>query len=142
MNQIINTSISRRRFVVSSASLAGGLAITGALPGLADAASIAAQPYGTEVPTNEINAFLAISPDGSVLIRSPHNEMGQGAITALPMIVAEELECAWSKVKADGCRLTTLPRQPVSARACSRTSISVYAPRFAPSVKSSIISRA
>jgi len=101
MNQIINTSISRRRFVVSSASLAGGLAITVALPGLADAASIAAQPYGTEVPPNEINAFLAISPDGSILIRSPHNEMGQGAITALPMIVAEELECDWSKVKVE-----------------------------------------
>jgi isoquinoline 1-oxidoreductase subunit beta len=101
MNQIINTSVSRRRFVVSSASLAGGLAITVALPGLADAASIAAQPYGTEVPINEINAFLAISPDGSVLIRSPHNEMGQGAITALPMIVAEELECDWSKVKVE-----------------------------------------
>jgi isoquinoline 1-oxidoreductase beta subunit len=101
MNQIINTSISRRRFVVSSASLAGGLAITVALPGFADAASIAAQPYGTDVPTNEINAFLAISPDGGVLIRSPHNEMGQGAITALPMIVAEELECDWSKVKVE-----------------------------------------
>jgi hypothetical protein len=50
MNRIINTSISRRRFVVSSASLAGGLVITVALPGLADAAGIAAQPYGTEVP--------------------------------------------------------------------------------------------
>ena len=45
MNQIINTSISRRRFVVSSASLAGGLAITVALPGFADAASIAAQRH-------------------------------------------------------------------------------------------------
>src|SRR5262245_38618663 len=101
MNPILNASISRRRFVDPSAALAGGLAITGALPGFADAASIAAQPYGTDVPTNEINAFLAISPDGSVLIRSPHNEMGQGAITALPMIVAEELECDWSKVKVE-----------------------------------------
>ena len=50
---------------------------------------------------NEINAFLAIDPDGSILIRSPHNEMGQGAITALPMIVAEELECDWSKVRVE-----------------------------------------
>ena len=75
MNQIINTSISRRCFVVSSASLAGGLAITVALPGFADAASIAAQ-YGTDVPTNEINAFLPFRRTGGVLIRSPHNEMG------------------------------------------------------------------
>ena len=42
-----------------------------------------------------------IDPDGGILIRSPHNEMGQGAITALPMIVAEELECDWSKVRVE-----------------------------------------
>src|ERR1035437_9838344 len=56
---------------------------------------------GADIAPNEINAFLAINPDGSILIRSPHNEMGQGAITALPMIVAEELECDWSKVKVE-----------------------------------------
>ena len=57
--------------------------------------------WGAESASNEINAFLAIDPDGSILIRSPHQEMGQGAITALPMIVAEELECDWSKVKVE-----------------------------------------
>jgi len=101
MNQIVNTSVTRRQFVVTSASAAGGLAISVAFPGLADAASIAAQAWGAESAPNEINAFLAIEPDGSILIRSPHNEMGQGAITALPMIVAEELECDWSKVKVE-----------------------------------------
>ena len=101
MNQIIKTSVTRRQFVVTSASAAGGLAISVAYPGLADAASIAAQAWGADSAPNEINAFLAIDPDGSILIRSPHNEMGQGAITALPMIVAEELECDWSKVKVE-----------------------------------------
>jgi isoquinoline 1-oxidoreductase beta subunit len=99
MNQ--KTSITRRHFVVASASAAGGLAISVAFPGLADAASIGAQAWGPESTPNEINAFLAIDPDGSILIRSPHQEMGQGAITALPMIVAEELECDWSKVKVE-----------------------------------------
>ncbi|MGH6727240.1 MAG: molybdopterin cofactor-binding domain-containing protein [Pseudolabrys sp.] len=100
MNQI--TSLTRRQFVVASVSAAGGLAISVALPSFADAASIAAQPYSPETATpNEINAFLVIDPDGGILIRSPHNEMGQGAITALPMIVAEELECDWSKVKVE-----------------------------------------
>jgi isoquinoline 1-oxidoreductase beta subunit len=97
MNHIIN----RRQFVVASASAAGGLAISVAFPGLADAASIGPQAWGADNAPNEINAFLAIDPDGSILIRSPHSEMGQGAITALPMIVAEELECDWSKVKVE-----------------------------------------
>ena len=101
MNQIMKTSITRRHFVVASASAAGGLAISVAFPALADAASIGAQAWGPESAPNEINAFLAIDPDGSILIRSPHNEMGQGAITALPMIVAEELECDWSKVRVE-----------------------------------------
>ncbi len=101
MNQIINTSVSRRHFVVASVSAAGGLAISVAFPGLTEAASIAPQPWGPDRAPNEINAFLAIDPDGSILIRSPHCEMGQGAITALPMIVAEELECDWSKVKVE-----------------------------------------
>jgi isoquinoline 1-oxidoreductase beta subunit len=101
MNQIVKTSVTRRQFVITSTSAAGGLAISVAFPGLADAASIAAQAWGADSAPNEINAFLAIDPDGGILIRSPHNEMGQGAITALPMIVAEELECDWSKVRVE-----------------------------------------
>ena len=101
MNEIVKMSVTRRQFVVASASAAGGLAISVAFAGMADAASIGPQPFGPETAPNEINAFLAIDPDGSILIRSPHNEMGQGAITALPMIVAEELECDWSKVKVE-----------------------------------------
>jgi isoquinoline 1-oxidoreductase subunit beta len=101
MNEIVKTPLTRRQFVVASASAAGGLAISVAYSPFADAASIGAQPYGNDSAPNEINAFLAIDPDGSILIRSPHNEMGQGAITALPMIVAEELECDWSKVRVE-----------------------------------------
>jgi isoquinoline 1-oxidoreductase beta subunit len=101
MNEIVKTSLTRRQFVVASGSAAGGLAISVAFPALANAASIGTQTWGNDTAPNEINAFLAIDPDGSILIRSPHNEMGQGAITALPMIVAEELECDWSKVKAE-----------------------------------------
>jgi isoquinoline 1-oxidoreductase beta subunit len=95
------TPLTRRQFVAASASAAGGLAISVAFPALATAASIGTQPYGSDTAPNEINAFLAIDPDGGILIRSPHNEMGQGAITALPMIVAEELECDWSKVRVE-----------------------------------------
>src|ERR1041385_6843169 len=99
MNQIV--TMNRRQFVVSSAAAGSGLAISVALPRFAEAAAVAAQPYGAEGTVPEINAFLAVHPDGTVLIRSPPNEMGQGAITALPMIVAEELECDWSKMKVE-----------------------------------------
>ena len=99
MNQ--HTVITRRHFVSASVTAAGGLAICVTLPDMADAAVIGARPYGPDAVSNEINAFVALEPDGSVLIRSPHQELGQGAITALPMIVAEELECDWSKVKVE-----------------------------------------
>ena len=101
MNQVVNTLLTRRQFVVSSTSAAGGLAISVAFRSPANAASIGAQVWGPDGTADELNAFLAIEPDGNILIRSPHNEMGQGAITALPMIVAEELECDWSKVKVE-----------------------------------------
>jgi len=101
MNQIVKTSLTRRDFVVASATAAGGLAITVMVPGLARAATIGTEPQGLDASPYDVNAFLAVEPDGSILIRSPHNEMGQGAITALPMIVAEELECDWAKVKVE-----------------------------------------
>jgi isoquinoline 1-oxidoreductase subunit beta len=101
MNQIVKSSLTRRDFVVTSTSAAGGLAITVMLPGFVEAAVIGTHPRGPDASPNDINAFLAIEPDGSILIRSPHNEMGQGAITALPMIVAEELECDWATVKVE-----------------------------------------
>jgi isoquinoline 1-oxidoreductase beta subunit len=101
VNQIVRTSLNRRQFVIASATAAGGLAVSVAFPGLAEAASIGAQPWGPDATPGEINAFLAIEPDGTIIVRSPHQEMGQGAITALPMIVAEELECDWSNVKVE-----------------------------------------
>lgn len=94
--------LTRRQFVVTALTAAGGFAIGVGCPGLAEALPVAAQPWSPEDPSaSEINAFIVIDPDGTVTIRSPHVEMGQGAITAMPMIVAEELECDWSKVKVE-----------------------------------------
>lgn len=93
-------SINRRRFLVVSLSAAGGLAIGLALPDLADAAGMSPEPW-TQANGNEINAWILIEPDDTVVIRVAQSEMGEGVFTALPMIVAEELGCDWSKVRAE-----------------------------------------
>ena len=48
-----------------------------------------------------MTAFLVIEPDNTVTVRLPHAEMGQGTTTALAMLVAEELDCDWAKVKVE-----------------------------------------
>jgi isoquinoline 1-oxidoreductase beta subunit len=92
-------SLSRRAIVFSGLSATGALVI-----GVPVAARAAIQPPqmadGTN-PAREMTAFLVIEPDNTVTIRVPHAEMGQGTSTALAMLVAEELECDWAKVKVE-----------------------------------------
>jgi isoquinoline 1-oxidoreductase beta subunit len=87
------------------AAIFSGLSATGALViGVPMAARAAMQPPlmadGTN-PAKEMTAFLVIEPDDTVTIRIPHAEMGQGTSTSLAMLVAEELECDWAKVKIE-----------------------------------------
>jgi isoquinoline 1-oxidoreductase subunit beta len=86
--------ITRRSFVASVAALGGGLALGFHLPTLSGAAEAAEGPA-------EINVWVVVQPDDTVVIRVARSEMGQGITTALPMLVAEELECDWSKVRAE-----------------------------------------
>ena len=90
------TNLSRRRFLVSSAAAGGGLALGFQLPfAVAEAATQAAAP----VP--EINAWVVVKPDSTCVIRIARSEMGQGTLTGLAQLVAEELECDWKKVTTD-----------------------------------------
>jgi len=96
-------TLTRRHFIVTAATAAGGFAIgIGAVP-RAQAATVIAQPWNDEnaYAANEIDAWIAIDPDDSILIRYQRSEMGQGSMTALPMIITEELQCDWSKVRIE-----------------------------------------
>jgi len=86
--------INRRTFIVGTAAIGGGLALGLRLP------------FGPEVVraadgSPEINAWVVIRPDDTVVIRVARSEMGQGTITGLAQLVTEELECNWAKVKTE-----------------------------------------
>ena len=87
--------LSRRKFVVGAATLAGGGFALGFKAPIIDEA--AAQGGATEV-----NIWVAIKPDDGCVIRIARSEMGQGTLTGLAQLVAEELECDWKKVSTEG----------------------------------------
>ena len=58
-------------------------------------------PWDRRTRGTELNAWLVIDPNGVVTIRVAQSEMGEGVFTAMPMIVAEELDCDWKKVKPE-----------------------------------------
>src|ERR671931_1776554 len=95
--------ISRRQFLISTAAVGGALVLGFHLPSrTAQAANIAPQPWTPPMEGGqEVNAWLIIGNDDTVLIRVAQSEMGQGVFTSMPMIVAEELECDWTKVRAE-----------------------------------------
>jgi isoquinoline 1-oxidoreductase subunit beta len=80
----------RRSFIVGSAAAVGGLSVGFHIP-FGDAAVA-----GVTEP--EVNAWVVVKPDETVVIRIARSEMGQGTLTGLAQMVAEELDCQWSKV--------------------------------------------
>jgi len=93
MNDIIK--LDRRYLLKTGIALGGGLVLAWYLP-FSDQAG-AAEPAANIWP----KAFLRIDTDGSVTIIDNKSEMGQGVYTSLPMIVAEELDCDWQKVRVE-----------------------------------------
>ncbi len=92
-------TVSRRVFLQSTAAAGAGLTL-----GLwfDDAAAQMAAPGATAAGTFAPNAFLRIGRDNTVTVVCKHLEMGQGVFTGLPTLVAEELDAAWSQVRATG----------------------------------------
>ncbi|MFC5522359.1 xanthine dehydrogenase family protein molybdopterin-binding subunit [Polaromonas jejuensis] len=90
-------SVSRRRFVQASAATGAGLVIGFFIPSLLRVAS-AQQPSSKVFPPN---AFLRVAPDNAVYVQVSKVDIGQGTLTALPMLLAEELDCDWKNVHAE-----------------------------------------
>lgn len=89
-----------RRSVIRTMIGAGGGMILGFhMPG-AVAAVVAPKPWTTPTDGVEINAWLTIDADGTVTIRVPHTEQGQGALTSVAMMMAEELDVPWDSIHA------------------------------------------
>ncbi|WP_234681603.1 xanthine dehydrogenase family protein molybdopterin-binding subunit [Bradyrhizobium monzae] len=95
MNKHVSPKMNRRAFVIGTAAVGTGLAIGLDLPFGGPAVVRAADG------SPEVNAWVVIRPDDTVVIRIARSEMGQGSLTGLAQLVAEELECDWSKVTTE-----------------------------------------
>ncbi len=91
--QMKNLEVSRRSFVKSASGLTFAFALSGTLLGRVSEAFAAEGA--------KLNAWVTIGHDDSITILCPTSEMGQGVLTALPLILAEELDADWSKVKCE-----------------------------------------
>jgi isoquinoline 1-oxidoreductase beta subunit len=92
MTSLLNElKVGRRQFLVGSA--AGGLSLAFHIPFSGQALAQSEAP--------EVNAWVVIRPDDTVVIRIARSEMGQGTLTGLAQMVAEELECDWAKVTTE-----------------------------------------
>jgi isoquinoline 1-oxidoreductase beta subunit len=86
--------ISRRSFVIGTAAAGGGLALGLNIP-------FGGNVVRAQSGAPEVTAWVVIRPDDTVVIRIARSEMGQGTLTGLAQMVAEELECDWSKVTTE-----------------------------------------
>jgi len=91
------TPLDRRSFLKTGVAAGAGLVIGFYLPGRREA--LAASRAGEAAASGMINAWVRISPDDRVTVIVSKSEMGQGVATSMPMLLAEELECDWKKVR-------------------------------------------
>lgn len=98
----------RRTFLKASAASGAGLVLGFFIPGLsriADAQTVAPKIY-------QPNAFLRVGADNSVVVQVSKIDIGQGTLTALPMLLAEELDCDWANVRAELAKGEDVFRDP------------------------------
>jgi isoquinoline 1-oxidoreductase subunit beta len=116
----IDTKIGRREFLKTGAALGGGLVIACYVP-LLDR-----EAFAKTAAEFAPNAFLRISGDGTVTVLVNKSEMGQGIYTSLPMLVAEELECDWEKIRIEAAPVAAVYNHTVFGLMVTGGSSSVW----------------
>src|SRR6195256_5096804 len=101
--------VGRREFLKTGAAVGGGLLVSWHMP-LSSAAAGKAGPGENQVA---LNAFVRIGTDESVTVISSHSEMGQGVYTSLPMLLNEELEADWSKIRVEAAPVDKAYNHPI-----------------------------
>jgi isoquinoline 1-oxidoreductase subunit beta len=97
MNEVMN--LSRRSFIKTTALVAGGLVVAFTIPQAKRFMGVANAAEALKLPAP--NAFLKIGTDDSITVLLAHSEMGQGIWTTLSMLIADELDADWSKIKVE-----------------------------------------
>src|SRR5580692_10952659 len=90
--EMLRTAITRRQVMTGAAGLTFAIALSRGDP------AAAAIPAG-EIEGKSLSPWVSIAPDGTISVMSPATEMGQGSMTSLPLIFAEELDADWAKVR-------------------------------------------
>jgi isoquinoline 1-oxidoreductase beta subunit len=100
-NDLETPSLSRRELLSTAAAATGALVVGFWLPAEAAAENIKPEgaPWAVKPAVEEVNAWIVVAPDDTVTIRIAQTELGQGVWTSNAMMVCEELQCDWSKVR-------------------------------------------
>ena len=101
--------VGRRGFIKTSAAVGGGLLVSWYGPHL----GAMGDTVSAEGKDFAINAFVRIGTDETVTVVAAHSEMGQGVYTSLPMLLNEELQADWSKIKVEGAPVDKVYNHPV-----------------------------
>jgi isoquinoline 1-oxidoreductase beta subunit len=105
-SELLSFQVSRRTFLGGSAGLAFAFSL-----GLGGAALV--RPAHGQGSRQKLNAYVTIAADGTITIQAPAPEMGQGILTGLPLIVAEELDADWSRVVVEPAPIDAAYHHPI-----------------------------
>lgn len=108
---MIDQELNRRQFLGTTLTIAGGLLVSFYIPGVARKALAAAAAGGDPVLTPN-QAFIHIAPDNTITLVISKLEMGQGVNTSMAQLIAEELECDWTKIKSISASVNAIYNHP------------------------------